>query len=90
MSILVYTENWDGKFKKLSFELVSYAKALADKLNLPVTALSIGHVADDELKQLGNYGAAKILNVADDRFDSLDNKALAEAVAHAALATSVT
>ena len=86
MSILVYTENWDGKFKKLSFELVSYAKALADKLNLPVTALSIGHVADDELKQLGNYGASKILNVADERFDSLDNKALAEAVAHAAKA----
>ncbi len=84
MSILVYTENWDGKFKKLSFELVSYAKALADKLNLPVTALSIGHVAEDELKQLGNYGAAKILSVDDDRFESLDNKALAEAVAHAA------
>ena len=84
MSILVYTENWDGKFKKLSFELVSYAKALADKLNLPVTALSIGNVAEDELKKLGNYGAAKILNVADSRFDSLDNKALAEAVAHAA------
>ena len=86
MSILVYTENWDGKFKKLSFELVSYAKALADKLNLPVTALSIGNVAEDELKKLGNYGAAKILNVADSRFDSLDNKALAEAVAHAAKA----
>jgi electron transfer flavoprotein alpha subunit len=84
MSILVYTENWDGKFKKLSFELVSYAKALADKLNLPVTALSIGNVAEDELEKLGNYGAAKILNVADSRFDSLDNKALAEAVAHAA------
>ncbi|RLD42475.1 MAG: electron transfer flavoprotein subunit alpha/FixB family protein, partial [Bacteroidetes bacterium] len=48
MSILVYTENWDGKFKKLSFELISYAKAIADKLNLPVTALSIGNVADDE------------------------------------------
>ncbi|RLD69055.1 MAG: electron transfer flavoprotein subunit alpha/FixB family protein [Bacteroidetes bacterium] len=86
MSILVYTENWDGKFKKLSFELISYAKAIADKLNLPVTALSIGNVADDELKQLGNYGASKILNVADERFDSLDNKALAEAVAHAAKA----
>ncbi len=84
MSLLVYTENWDGKFKKLSFELVSYAKAMADKLNLPVTALSIGNVADDELKQLGNYGASKVLNVADNRFDSLDNKALAEAVAHAA------
>jgi hypothetical protein len=26
MSVLVFTENWDGKFKKLSFELVSYAR----------------------------------------------------------------
>ena len=84
MSILVYTENWEGKFKKLSFELVSYAKALADKLGTSVTALSIGNVADEELKQLGNYGATKVLNVADNRFEALDNKALAAAVANAA------
>jgi len=84
MSILVYTENWDGKFKKLSFELVSYAKALANELSTTVTALSIGEVADEELKKLGNYGASKILNVADSRFESLDNKALAMAVANAA------
>ena len=84
MSILVYTENWEGKFKKLSFELVSYAKALADKLGTSVTALSIGNVADEELKQLGNYGASKVLNVADSRFEALDNKALADAVANAA------
>ena len=84
MSILVYTENWEGKFKKLSFELVSYAKALADKSGTSVNALSIGNVADEELKQLGNYGASKILNVADSRFEALDNKALAAAVANAA------
>jgi electron transfer flavoprotein alpha subunit len=84
MSILVYTENWDGKFKKLSFELVSYAKALANELGTTVTALSIGKVADEELKKLGNYGASKILNVAEDRFENLDNKALAIAVANAA------
>jgi len=84
MSILVYTENWEGKFKKLSFELVSYAKALADKLGTSVTALSIGNVSDEELKQLGNYGASKVLNVADSRFEALDNKALADAVANAA------
>jgi electron transfer flavoprotein alpha subunit len=84
MSIFVYTENWDGKFKKLSFELVSYAKALANELSTTVTVLSIGKVADEELKKLGNYGASKILNVADARFDSLDNKALALAVANAA------
>jgi electron transfer flavoprotein alpha subunit len=84
MSILVYTENWDGKFKKLSFELVSYAKALANEIGTTVTALSIGKVADEELKKLGNYGASKILNVAEDRFENLDNKALAIAVANAA------
>ena len=84
MSVLVYTENWDGKFKKLSFELVSYAKALANELSTTVTALSIGEVADEELKKLGNYGASKILNVADSRFESLDNKALAMAVANVA------
>ena len=32
MSVLVYTENWDGKFKKLSFELVSYATGIAKML----------------------------------------------------------
>jgi len=88
MSILVYTENWDGKFKKLSFELVSYAAALAKEANTTVTALSIGNVEDDELKKLGNYGASKILNVKDDRFESLDNRALAKAVANAAEAES--
>ncbi len=33
MSVLVYTENWDGKFKKLSFELVSYASEIAKMIN---------------------------------------------------------
>ncbi len=84
MSILVYTENWDGKFKKLSFELVSYADAIAKELGTTVTALSIGNVADDELNKLGNYGASKILNVNDERFAALDNGAVATAVAEAA------
>ena len=84
MSVLVFTENWDGKFKKLSFELVSYAAAIAKELGSGVTAISIGGVSDDELSKLGNYGATKVLNVADDRFLSLDNKALSKAIAHAA------
>lgn len=86
MSILVYTENWDGKFKKFSFELVSYGAAIAKELSIPVTALSIGKVAEDELKKLGNYGADKVLNVNDGRFNYLDNKAMSLAVANAAKA----
>jgi electron transfer flavoprotein alpha subunit len=65
MSVLVYTENWDGKFKKLSFELVSFAYAIAQQLGTDVVALSIGNVGDDELKKPGQYGAAKVLHVAD-------------------------
>jgi electron transfer flavoprotein alpha subunit len=88
MSILVYTENWDGKFKKLSFELVSYAAAIAKEMGVEVTALSIGNVAENELEKLGGYGAAKVLTVSGDKFSSLDNKALSSAVANAAKAES--
>ncbi len=90
MSVLVYTENWDGKFKKLSYEIVSFAAAIAKEMNTTVTALSIGHVSEDELKSLGTYGADKILDIQDNRFESLDNKALAEAVAKAAKAEDAT
>lgn len=86
MSILVYTENWDGKFKKFSFELVSYAAALAKEAGSTVTALSIGKVSDDELKKLSIYGAQKVLSIVDDRFNALDNKALSKAVVAAAQA----
>ncbi len=84
MSVLVYTENWDGRFKKLSFELVSYAKQIADALGTAVTAISIGNVDDAELSKLGNYGADKVLKVADDRLNTLVNKAYASAIAQAA------
>jgi electron transfer flavoprotein alpha subunit len=84
MSILTYIENWDGKFKKLSYELVSYAAAIAKEFGTTVTALSIGDVAEEELKKLGNYGASKILAVNDNRFSSLDNRAISKAVVTAA------
>ncbi len=73
MSVLVYTENWDGKFKKLSFELLSYASEIAAQTNNEVVALSIGQVEDEELKQLGNYGASKIISV-DNYTGRLDNQ----------------
>jgi electron transfer flavoprotein alpha subunit len=75
MSVLVYAENWDGKFKKLSFELVSYATGVAKMLNTSVTAVSIGKVDETELKKLGNYGANKIISVDNDNLISLDNQA---------------
>jgi electron transfer flavoprotein alpha subunit len=74
MSVLVYTENWDGNFKKLSFELVSYAKGVARMLNTTVSAVSIGKVDESELKKLASYGANKIINVNNEKLATLDSQ----------------
>ena len=62
MSVLVYIENAEGRFKKSSFEIISFAEEIAKKMNLPLVALSIGKVSDEELKKASQYGATKILN----------------------------
>jgi electron transfer flavoprotein alpha subunit len=80
MSVLVYTENWNGKFKKLSYELVSYASALAEMLNTQVIALSLGQAEEDELNKLTEYGADKILNITGSMFYSLDNQIFAQVI----------
>jgi electron transfer flavoprotein alpha subunit len=81
----VYTENWDGKFKRLSYELVSYASSVAEMLKMKATALSIGKADEDELKKLGNYGAAKIINVTNERLKILDNQVYTKVIADIAM-----
>jgi electron transfer flavoprotein alpha subunit len=80
MSVLVYTENWAGKFKKLSFELISYAAGVAKMVGTTVTAVSIGKIDETELKKLANYGAGKIINVNNDQLTSLDNQVYASVI----------
>ncbi|HCX55234.1 MULTISPECIES: electron transfer flavoprotein subunit alpha/FixB family protein [Sphingobacterium] len=87
MSILVYVENTDGKFKKSAFEVVSYAKSIADNIQTDLVAISIGNVAGDELAGLGKYGASKVLNVDNERLASFVNQAYASIIAEAAKST---
>jgi electron transfer flavoprotein alpha subunit len=82
MSVLVYTENWDGKFKKLSFELVSYAKSVAQLVGGDVTALSIGKVDQNALSGLGSYGASRVWSV-DGAPAGLDNQVYTAIIAAA-------
>jgi len=84
MSVLVYTENWDGKFKKLSYELMSYANEIAKMKNTNLVTVSIGNVNDDELKTLGKYGAEKIYSINNDKFNTLSSQAYAKAIAEIA------
>jgi electron transfer flavoprotein alpha subunit len=81
MSVLVFVENWEGKFKKLTFELVSYASKLAEKLNTSAIALSIGSVENDQLVQLGKFGAKKIISITGDAVGTLDNQTYTSLIA---------
>lgn len=84
MSVLVYVEQVDGKFKKSVFEAVSYAKAIADQQSTDLTAISIGNVNESELKTLGQYGASKVLNVSNEQLQHFVNQAYASVIAEAA------
>ena len=84
MPVLVYTENAEGKFKKSTFEVVSYARAIADQSNTTLTAISIGNVSKDDLSTLGKYGANKVLNVSNDQLKDFVNQAYASVIAEVA------
>ncbi|MFZ4262333.1 electron transfer flavoprotein subunit alpha/FixB family protein [Sphingobacterium sp. HJSM2_6] len=85
MAILVYIENIEGTFKKSAFEVVSYAKAIADQLSDTVTAISIGQVAEAELTKLGQYGVSKVLDCNQEQLKQFVNKAYASIIAAAAI-----
>lgn len=84
MAVIVFVENWDGKFKKLSFELVSYGSKVAGMLNTSNVVLSIGDVENEELNKLGDYGADKIIKVQHEKLKNLDNKAYTSVIAQVA------
>ena len=60
MSVLVYTESENGKFKKSAFEALSYGRDLANNCNQKLIAISIN---GPDSKILSNYGPDKILSV---------------------------
>ena len=84
MSILVYTEQTEGKFKKSAYEAVTYAFDLAQKINSSVSAFVIGKVADDVLKELGKYGASKILKTEQSNLENFNSQSYATAINAAA------
>ena len=80
MSVLVYTESDNGKFKKNAFEVASYASEVARQMGTTATAISI-NAKDNE--SLGLYGISKVLNVANDQLNVFNAKAYAHTIAQA-------
>ena len=81
MSLLIYAESADGKFKKVAFELASYAKNVADSLGTTVTAVTVNA---GNVSELANYGVSKVLKVSNDKLNNFNAKAYADVVKQAA------
>ena len=81
MSVLVFAESTEGKFKKTAFEVVSYGKKIAEQLSTTVTALTINA---SNATELSTYGAEKILKISSDKLNTFNAKAFASIIKQAA------
>ena len=80
MSILIYAESAEGKFKKVAFELAAYAKNVATSLGTTVTAVTV-NVSD--VSELSKYGVDKVLKISNDNLTKFTAKAYADAIKQA-------
>jgi len=80
MAILVYTENWEGKFKKSTFELLSYGSEMAKMIGCELYALTIGQVEEADLMELGKYGASQVYRVHDSKLEKFTAKSFTRAI----------
>jgi electron transfer flavoprotein alpha subunit len=80
MSILIYAESAEGKFKKVALELASYAKKIAESLGTTVTAVTV-NAAD--VSELSKYGVNKVLKVNNDKLAGFTAKAYADVIKQA-------
>ncbi len=71
MSVLVFADSREGKFKKSAFEVVSYGKKVAEQLGSNVLVLTINANNNEELY---TYGAEKVIAVSNDSLSTFNAK----------------
>ena len=81
MSVLVFAEQSEGKFKKTALEVVSYGKELASQKDTDLVVLTIN---SDDNSPLSAHGADKVLKVRDERLEVFSAKAFADCISQAA------
>jgi electron transfer flavoprotein alpha subunit len=81
MSILIYAESENGKLKKTSYELASYASKIAEKNQDQVVAVAVNA---ENLESLGDYGVSKVLNVASDQLSVFNAETYSDVITQAA------
>lgn len=81
MSVLVYTESENGKFKKNASEVASFAHEVAKQMDTTVTAVAIN---TNDPGTLGDYGVSKVLNITQEKLNTFNANAYAHALKEAA------
>jgi electron transfer flavoprotein alpha subunit len=77
MSVLVYTESENGKFKKNAFEVASYAAEVAKQMGTTATAVTFNASSSESL---GDYGISKVINISNDQLKTFNAKAYANSI----------
>jgi len=67
MSILIFAEQREGKFRKSTFEVTRAGSALADQLGSEAVGVVIGHNVEFIAPELGGFGVRRVLVVDDPR-----------------------
>jgi electron transfer flavoprotein alpha subunit len=81
MSVLVFADSTDGKFKKTSFEVVSYGKKVAEQLAINLVVLTINA---SDASELYKYGAEKVVAVSNDALLTFNAKEYAAVIVQVA------
>ena len=89
MSIFVFVEGSEGELKKSSKEGISYAaetgKIIGDN---EIVAVVLGNYGDSDLENLGSHGAAKVINVNDEKLNEYQIGVYTEVLSELILAQS--
>jgi electron transfer flavoprotein alpha subunit len=78
---MTIAEQRDGEIRKISYELVSEGRRLADSLGQEVTTILLGSNIKDKAATLGHYGADKVLVADDPRLDPYTTDAYVSVIA---------
>ena len=83
MSVLVFADSSDGKFKKSAFEVVSYGKKVAAQMGTSVAVVTINA---SDVSVLYTYGAEKVVTVSNDQLKTFNAKGYASVITQVAAA----
>lgn len=87
MSVLVYLENWEGQFKKNTWEAALYASKTAEMMGTEAIGLVIGEIKDSA-EEAGKFGLSKVLHLNDSSLANFDANRFAKAIADSAASAS--